>query len=270
MKKHLLLLPFLLLNYSCQEEVNGFNSLTEAEREAIRNRGQEACKEKAEPIFKNFKTKSNDSFRSSSYKRGNVFTYEFKDGETVTKTVEFKVWKQTTDALYFIVSDSKSSSDYFLRLTTVDNERIIHDLQQLYCTRPGIYSMASGKNGPLSAVNEYELPKAPNKEFFKDTYNFVFNAPAFLGSYELSREIKVKDKDNREVGTTKNLTTNKKQETFQFASVNWNDANEYSQKFCTIEAAAGYRLSRERNVEGFKLDSENCTNVVPAEWDLDI
>ena len=270
MKKHLLILPFLLLNYSCQEEVNGFNSLTEAEQEAIRNRGQAACKDKAEPIFSDFIRKSHDSFRSSAYKRGTVLTYEFKEGETVTKTVEFKVWKQTSDALYFIVSDSKASSDYFLMISNVDNEQIITDLKELYCARPVIYSMSVGKNGPLSIVNEYDLPKAPNKEFFKDTYNFAFNVPAFLSSYELSREIKVKDKDDKPVGTTKNLTTAKKQESSTFASNNWSDANEYSQKFCTIEAASGYRLSRERNVEGFKLDSGNCSEVVPAGWDLDI
>lgn len=270
MKKHLLLLPFLLLNYSCQEEVNGFNSLTEAEREAIRNRGQAVCRDKAEPIFKDFIKKSHDSFRSASYKRGTVFTYDFKEGETVTKTVEFKVWKQTIDTLYFIVSDSKASSDYFLMLSSVDNERIISNLKDLYCARPAVYAMTTGKNGPLQIVNEYELPKAPNKEFFKDTYTFNFNAPAFLSSYELSREIKVKDKEDTQVGATKNLVTATKQDTFTFASNNWADTNEYSQKFCTIDAASGYRFSRERNVEGFKLDSDNCTNVVPAGWDLDI
>src|SRR5690606_6943244 len=104
----------------------------------------------------------------------------------------------------------------------------------------------------------------------KDTYTFNFNAPAFLSSYELSREIKVKDKEDTQVGATKNLVTATKQDTFTFASNNWADTNEYSQKFCTIDAASGYRFNRERNVEGFKLDSDNCTNVVPAGWDLDI
>jgi len=270
LKKHLLLLPFLLLNYSCQEKVNGFDSLTDVEREAIRNRGQAVCKEKAEPIFRNFLKKSDDSFRGSSFKRGNVFTYEFKEGETVTKTVEFKVWKQTNDALYFVVSDSRASSDYFLMLSIVDNERIINDLKDLYCHRPATYVMATGNQGPLRVTNEYDLPKAPNKEFFIDTYNFDFNAPAFLGSYELSREIKVKNKDDSQIGNTRNLVTSKKHETFQFTSDSWSDANEYSQKFCTIEASSSYRFSRERNVEGFKLDSGNCTNVIPAGWDLDI
>lgn len=270
MKKHLFILPFLLLNYSCQEEVNGFNSLSEAEREAIRDRGQAACKQKAEPIFQDFKIKSDDSFRSSSYKRGSVFTYEFKEGETITKTVEFKVWKQTSDALYFIVSDSKASSDYFLMLSGVDNEQIIHDLKNLYCSRPATYSMSAGNSGPLRVINEYELPKAPNKEFYKDTYNFAFNAPAFLSSYEITREIKVKDKDDKEVGTTKNLTTLKKQSTFKFASTNWNDPKEYSQKFCKIEASSGYRFSRDRNVEGFTLNSDNCSSELPAGWDLNL
>lgn len=273
MKKILLLTPVLLLSFSCkQEEINGFDSLTAEEQQTIRERGTTSCKEKATPIFGKFKTESNKTFTSAGYSRGKVFTYEFKEGETVVKTVELKVWKQTADALYFIVSDSKASSDYFLRILKTDNEKIINDLFATYCSRPALYTSSIGSNGPLTVVNEYELPKAPNMELYKDTYSLAFNVPAFLGSYSLTRSLNVEDTDEQPVGSARNFTTTQKNESHAFASDDWSDANHYTQKFCSLNSSSDFRFSRQRNVEGFKIDlnSDDCLDAEPVGWNLDI
>lgn len=272
MKKILLLTPILLLSFSCkQEEINGFDSLSAEEQQTIRDRGTSSCKEKATPIFNKFKTESNKTFTSSGYARGKVFTYELKEGETVVKTVELKVWKQTTDALYFVVSDSKASSDYFLRVQKSDNEKIINDLFETHCTRPVLYTSSIGSNGPLTVVNEYELPKAPNMEVYKDTYSLAFNVPAFLGTYSLTRSLKVEDSDEQPVGSARNFTTTHKNESHAFTSDDWSDANHYTQKFCSLNLSNDFRLSRQRNVEGFKIDlNSDCLDAEPVGWNLDI
>jgi hypothetical protein len=271
LKNTILIASILLLTVACkQEEINGYDSLTAQERENIRARGTKLCEDQATPIFNRFKTESNKSFTSSAFSRGKVFSYEFKEGETIVKTVDLKVWKQTADAIYFIVSDSKASFDYFLRVLKSDNDKIINDLQVAHCSRPVIYASSVGNNGPLTIVNDYELPKAPNDEVYKDTYTLSFGTLAYLGSFNLSRNLKVQDSEDRTVGTAKNYTTTPKNSTVTYTSNDWSDSSLYTQHFCSLNSAETYRFSKLRNVEGFKIDLNDCLTAEPTGWNLDI
>ena len=268
MKKHLLVLPVLLLAIACgREEVNGLDTLSEAEQEYLRTQGTKICTERITPTFERFKSESSKSFTSSAFQRGKVFTYELKEGETVIKTIDLKVWKQTADALYFIVSDTKASSDYFLRIRKSDNEKMINDFLIQYCSKPALYKTSINDNGPLVVTNEYELPKAPNTEVFKDIYTLSFTKPAFLGTYSLSRTLKVEDSEGDAVGTAKTFQTTAKNSTVKFSENDWRD-NDYTQKFCSLSSTDNYRFARERNVEGIRVS--DCDSNLPTGWNLDV
>lgn len=271
MKTLLLLLPVLFLTVSCtEEEINGFDSLTAEEQQTIRDRGTSSCREKVGPSFERFKQESHKSFTSSAFARGKTLIYELKEGETIVKTVELKVWKQTIDDLYFIVSDSKASTDYFLRINKADNEKMISNLFDAHCSRAEGYTSNVGNNGPLTVVNEYELPKAPNMEIYKDTYSLAFSRPALLGSFSISRTLNVENAEEEPVGNARNFTTVVKEESHSFTSNDWSDANYYSQKFCGLDAIEKFEFSRQRNVEGIRIDLNDCLDAEPSGWNLDI
>lgn len=274
MKNKIILSALLLLTFSCKtEEVQKFDELTPDEQAAIRTRGTALCLANNTAIYNRFKTRSASMFTSSIFNRGDGFEFLFKNGGTTERTVEIKVWKQTATEIFFYITDDKAGGDYFLRVQNTDNDQMIDDLLVVHCTRPTIYTSSSGENGPLTMTNEYEIPRAPNNEIFKDTYTMPFDYPAFFANYRISRTKRVEDADENQVGSTITYTSTLTQKTYTFASDNAEDSAEYNQKFCVFNRGTGYRFAKERNVEGFKIDYSNltdCPTTRPVAWNLTI
>jgi len=267
-------ITLLALALSCKsEEVQKFDELTPDEQAAIRTRGTALCLAANTPIYARFKTNSNGMFVSSTFQRGDGFEFLFKNGATTERTVEIKVWKQTATEVFFYITDDQAAGDYFLRIQKTDNETMIDDLLAAHCTRPTLYTSTTGDNGPLTMVNDYEIPRAPNNEIFKDTYTMSFDFPAFFANYRIGRTKRVEDADENQVGSTVTYTSTLTAKAYTFTSDNAEDSAEYNQKFCVINRGSAYRFARERNVEGFKIDFSNltdCPTTKPVTWNLTI
>lgn len=274
MKSKVILLSLLTIAVACKsEEIQKFDELTDAEQAAIRTRGTALCLSANTAIYNRFKTRSASMFTSGIFNRGDGFEFLFKNGATTERTVEIKVWKQTATEIFFYITDDQAPGDYFLRVQNTDNDQMIDDLLTVHCTRPIIYTSSTGDNGPLTMTNDYEIPRAPNSEIFKDTYTMPFDYPAFFANYRIGRTKRVEDADDNQVGSTVTYTSTLTQKAYTFASDNAEDSAEYNQKFCVFNRGTGYRFARERNVEGFKIDYSNLTDcpiTKPVAWDLTI
>lgn len=274
MKSKVILFSLLLILSSCKsEEIQSYSKLTPDEQAAIRTRGTQLCLDTNTVIYNRFKSRSASMFTSSIFNRGDGFEFLFKNGTTTESTVEIKVWKQTATEIFFYITDEDAPSDYFLRVQNTDNDQMIDDLLAVHCSRPIIYTSSTGENGPLTMTNDYEIPRAPNNEIFKDTYTMPFDYPAFFANYRIGRTKRVEDVDENQVGSTVTYTSTLTQKAYTFASDNAQDSGEYTQKFCVFNRGAAYRFARERNVEGFKIDFTNltdCPTTKPVAWNLTI
>lgn len=272
MKIKVILLTYLVLMVSCKsEEVQKFDELTPDEQAAVRTRGTALCLAANTVFYNLFKTISASVFTSDIFNRADGFEFLFKNGSTTERTVEIKVWKQTSTEIYFYITDDKAAGDYFLRVQDTDNEQMIDDLLVAHCTRPTIYTSTIRDNGPLVTINEYELLSAPNTEIYKDTYTMPFDYPAFFANYHINRTKRVEDADENQVGSTITYTSTLSLKNYTFASDNAEDSSEYNQKFCVFNRGEAYRFARERNVEGFKIDLSSltdCPSTKPVTWDL--
>lgn len=274
MKSKFILLSLLAILISCKsEEIQSFSKLTPDEQAAIRTRGTQLCLDTNTVIYNRFKSRSASMFTSSIFQRGDGFEFLFKNGATTERTVEIKVWKQTATEMFFYITDDQAPGDYFLRVQNTDNDQMIDDLLAIHCRRPVLYTSSVGTNGPLTMVNDYELPKAPNTEVYKDTYTMPFDYPAFFANYRIGRTKSVEDVNDDPVGSAVTYTSTLTAKSYTFNTDNAEDDREYNQKFCVFNRGTGYQFARERNVEGFKIDFTNltvCPTTKPVAWNLTI
>lgn len=276
--KKFLFLPFVvLLAFSCrEEEIEMYDRLEPDEQTAIRNMGTADCIARLTDSYNNWKTKSGEIFTNTGYDRNDGYKFTNK-GDSGDINIDIGIWKQTPSEMYFIITDQRLGTGYFLRYTKDDNEEIIDDLLQAHCTRPEIY--ISGINSStLTMTNEYTLPIPPNQDTYTDTYSINLDNLAFFANFSYSRTKKTYDSAGVQTGTTINYNTAKLENLARNYDVidgsgdrrDWSNASFYTQKFCVIKNGNPYRFTRERNVEGFKIDQTECTTTPPGGWDLNV
>lgn len=269
MKNLLLLLPVLFLLTSCEEEVESYDDLTADEQLAIQNMGRDQCLAKSEETFNKFKNDSAQVFTSAAYNRGQGFKFQLKNGTAEFKTINFSVWKQTANEIYFLVNDSILGGNYFLRITKLDNEAMINDLKAVYCARPQIYtSSATSSSLTMSYLNEF--PEDTNTTQNDDRYLMYFNELAQFATYRVTRTKKVLDKDRNQVGNTETFTSSLSDQDKTF---DYNTPNSYATKYCVLYQNGTYKFISTRNYLGFydPTDTSNvCFSSIPPGWDLSI
>ena len=276
--KIFILFSLILLNSSCkQEEIEAYDSLTSAERDAIQNASRDKCISTYSPTYASFKKNSNDVFDSSSYNRELGFYHEYKAGTEVKRKMDIRVWKRdgNADEIYFYVTETQLASEsYFLRITRAQNEEMIDDLLLDHCVRtPARIYESSMTSSALTVKYEFEKSNAPNTDEYIDTYSLPFTSLAMFANFRLSRKITTRASDGDVVGSAVNYTSTLTTKTYDFEG--FNDATNsarYTQKFCDFQYELPapdnqYRFSKESSFIGFKI---NCDTVVPAEWNLSI
>lgn len=281
MKKLLFLSLTILLAFSCkEEEVQTWDDLTEAQKNEIRLRAQKRCEADYLATFNRFKaTSSSDVFNSTNYDREKGFHLDYKENDSVKRSVDIRVWKRDSSAreVYFYITETLLGSDsYFLRITGTENDDMIDDLFSVHCDRKNFpaFSSTTGDNGPQKVIQEYSVSNSPNIDEYTDTYELSFSRLAYFANYRLSRTVKqVKADDTDSVVKTINYKSEFKNKSFDFEADIYDakrTATEYyfTQKFCTIEASvtpAGYFPSKDPNKFGYTL---TCQTTKPADWDL--
>jgi hypothetical protein len=279
LKKFLWLIPLIILSSCKDEEVPSFDDLSGPEQDEIRNRSQAKCTNVNGPIYEGFKRESAKAFTSSKFNRGKGFKYTMTRG-TNTRIVDLQVWKRTSTALYFYVKEDNfgASRNYFLRFTRTLNEEMIDDLLEDHCEQNYITTTSSSN---LRIKFEYDIPNAPDHDFYVDTYSVPFNRPAFFANYFLERTITKRDTSSRssnQVGEAVKVTSKLEETTYKFDSDDAEDSGYFNQEFCDFtptsdtdewDVAGRFHFAKGQN-EGFLLNDEGCSSAVPLDWDLSV
>lgn len=272
MNKVWLLVPFLLIAFSCkQEEIKKFDELTQEEQDAIRNASRLKCLSEYTTVYNRFKNQSLVVFDSNSYEREDGFYHELK-GPSSTRKVDIRVWKQdrTANEIYFYITENlEGSTNYFLRITQAQNEAMIDQLLIDHCAKT--YTTTSGSSGPLNVLFEHEKDNAPNKDYYDDQYTLPFSQLAYFARFNKKRTVETKNEDNVRVGDLVTYTSTLTNKSYDFGSNNnATDSTKYTQNFCEIVVEPTpnvYRFSTDTSVQGWRL---NCSGTVPVGWDLTI
>lgn len=253
---------------SCKQEVAGWDALSTTERDYIRNQARLKCLQTYEPYFKTYKKNSEKVFSSYDFRRGKGYYHELKEGDSIKKKVDFRIWKQSSNEIYFYVTENVlGTHSYFLRIQHHENDDMIEQLRKDHCDNQSkIFTSSSvGSQGPLSVRKEYILPNAPNTDHYNDSYTFNFNELAYFATYTLKRTLEVKDSEDKVISTT-NYTSSWTGKDYEFTSSNANDSSYYTQKFCELDLTS---LQLPFNSEiGYGIVCNSTT--VPGDWDLSI
>lgn len=267
----ILLLPLMLLSLvSCREEVSGWDGLTQAERDYLREQAQIQCKANNTVNFNNFKKRSAQIFTSSGYNRGNGFYHEYKEGDSVKKKIDFRVWKRTPTDMYFYVTENfLGTTNYFLRLRLVDNEDLIDQLLEDYCAKERVFTTSSvGTYGPLSVRKDYVIPNPPHRDEYSDSYTFNFDQPAYFATFTLKRTVKVLDNEGKEV-EKQSYSSSWTAKNYTFESNDPTNSTYYSQRFCELQPG-NVKLPFEGEI-GYPIQrAADCSNAIPGDWNLAI
>lgn len=258
----------ILLTAACREEVQGWDLLSQEEKDEITTRAKERCNETNAAPKVGFKETSGGIFDSTSYQRNYGYINKLMKDSAEVSSVDLRVWKQdtTNNVLYFYVTEKVGATEnsYFLKVNQVQNEEIIDDLVADYCDNSLYSSLSADEDGPMVVTYVYDKTTTSLKTY-TDTYTFQFSNLAFMGAYSLARKIQTKDSAGT-VTATENYTSTYVQQTY-----NWNFSaayTDYTQSFCELaeETTGVYRFSK--SVIGFKLGT--CSTTLPAGWDLSV
>lgn len=276
--KSIILIFALLLLASCEEEVQMYDRLTDAERRAIEQASELKCQSANSAKFTSFKNEAAKIFDSSSYDRGDGFYYEYKEGTTVKQKADIRVWKRdgTANEVYFYITDTLlGATSYFVRVTQAVNEAMIDDLFADHCLSgtSKIFTASIGTSSD-SVKYEYTVPNSPNKDEYIDSYTIPFSKPVFFANYQLNRTVTTKKLDSdTQVGNPVKYTSTLTAKAYDFDGHDVaTNATYYTQKFCEIDflstgtPANHYRV--EKSTIGYRLT--NCQATVPVGWDLTI
>ncbi len=294
--KYLALFALILGSLACKETTSEYDKLSATDQAYIRNLSATQCRSKFAQTFVNFKDNSARAWDLSvGYKRGNGFHQEFLEGTTALSKVDFKIWKVDATDIYFYVTESTSSieSSYFLKLSRVQNEDMITDLAEDFCTK-NYTGNTSGTSGPITINQEFTRTNTVNTnhtDHYLDVYTLGFDKPAYLGPYNVTRTVTTTDRlttGGTVIGTAKSFKTTMVAQTYVFTdNAQYNTLNVttpyYVQNFCEPVDTTGegvFRLyKRPANSDMTATSSTifrfgynfTCTpTTIPALWNLTI
>jgi hypothetical protein len=277
---------------ACKESISDYDKLSTNDQLYIRTLSAIQCREKFAQTFKNFKDTSAKAWDlNNGYKRGNGFHQEFLEGTAALSKVDFKIWKVDSTDIYFYVTESASSveSSYFLKLSRVQNEDMITDLAEDFCTK-NYTGNTSGASGPVTINQEFTRTNTVNTnhtDHYVDVYTIGFDRPAYIGPYNVTRTVTTTDRvasGGTVIGTAKSFKTTMAAQTYVFTdNAQYNTLTYYVQNFCEPVDTTGegvFRLyKRPANSDMTATSSTifrfgynfTCTpTTIPAGWDLTI
>lgn len=256
---------------ACREEVSGWNTLSETEKEWVRQQATAKCLETNGGAYTQFKNKTREIFTSENYERTKGFVHQFKVGTTVARTLVYRIYKRDVNntAVYFYVTETDNLGNlknYFVKSDLSQSDEMISDLLADHCASDKIYLASAPTYGPLSITYSYtKYPAEGGSKVYSDSYSFDHSNFAFMGYLDLTRSIVTKDVNGSTTGTESFTST---LELTSYATELSTDYTTLTQKFCEFDYETGttYRLSQD--MIGFKMDTNACPTALPGTWNL--
>lgn len=206
-------LLLLLLVLACGKTVNKFEELSEAERDYLRQLGQQKCLADTTSLFKSYKGESVVQFRD--LERGSYYLQEVKAGSAVLRSSKIQVWKVTGTAIYFIytstTAEDSTPSYQFVKLTPENNADMIDFLQLQRCTfKKDVRASANSSSMNYTVESSVNIEN-DRKTVTTKSHTFAFRQLALLGGYVYTQKVQTltrKDEatDVADVNTSGTLT----------------------------------------------------------------
>lgn len=151
MKSLSLVLMLLFLAVGCEEEVDSFDTLSEAEKQVLRDRASNQCNAEFLKDFTDYEALSNTTL--VDLYRGYSWLLDTTVGATKT-TASFYVWNKTATTTYFLHKyGSVTVPKYqFIKMTSTINSQMVQFLKIQRCVTSVPYRTMSGPNSTLSIV----------------------------------------------------------------------------------------------------------------------
>lgn len=232
--------------FACNKTERGFDTLTEEEKQYLRTQAQGKCLSDSERTFLDFQDKSNEQFipsSSTNFRVNKTWLWTEKKAEASMRTKKFTVWKVTTLAVYFIVTeiDAYGATSYkFLKIDSATNSDMIADLKIKKCKAEADFITVT--NNSSSATLTYEPAEFPNGSTQRDkvvqTFTYSFSELAYFGSLHERRTRQIIENSNNTVSSTENYTTDivaKADEAPAYSSY----TNYSSAEYCVVAQSSG-------------------------------
>lgn len=215
MKFFFLLISISLLA-SCKEEIPSWDKLTDAERQAIRERGEQNCLKDSNGRYQFFRNKSEQLYDVSyEYRllRNHTWKIETKQGSTVSTSTSgsIAVWKLGTNAVYFLWKKTiDGTTTYkFIKIEADTNADMITDLQTRKCGTEKLNIGESAENASLKLLFPNQADPTDNVNYRIDiekTYTLKYTELAFMGMFRETRiQKRIKRLDNT-IASTETFT----------------------------------------------------------------
>lgn len=233
--KTLSILILLLVLGACREEEGIWDSLSEAEKEALRLRASQKCIGDEQDDIDDIISQSNRNL--SDMRRLDTWEITSTKDSTTLETNKIHVFKQTPTHVYFLYrqSDSLGTFSKFIKVPIAQNTEQYTDLQRKKCSvvvTPTLggdprYTSASLSSstftGNIEKERIYDTADTYYIETLTNTYSREF--PAVFGILSKTRVKKTYNKNNNSVKST---------ETYKWAIKRVDDINSLSTDYTTF------------------------------------
>ncbi len=245
-----LLLIFIILALglsACNDTVEGFNELTEEEKENLRQRYSAQCLADSEERFDDIKTASDEQFDESSdthFARNKAWTYELKltpvppATSTASETQKIIVWKTTPTAVYFIIKKDLNSVVYyrFLKISKTTNDLMFDDIKSKNCAKT--VTLTLGSSSSTVEVETETAISSTESQLLTRTYTYPHSMLAYFSAFKETRKIEKLNED-RKVTSTTNYTGTLTVATSEVPTYDLYTDYPSDTQYCTVTNSAG-------------------------------
>lgn len=201
MNKFLSLSFLLLLLVSCGETSNEFDTLPQAEKDALLEREKLRCLSDNQADLNDFKVESQQAF---GLLRGEYFQVDVKRNGTLDpdRTVQIQFWKVTSDTIYLLITNKYPSTSFqFIKITKALNLDMIDFLYRKSCTLGNKNIVASSNSSQISYKETYSpVPKnTTQNEVTTLTTIANYDYLSFFANYNYTKVVQTLTKEG---GTT--------------------------------------------------------------------
>lgn len=255
-KKFLVLGLFIGLLTSCQESLQRGDSLSDAERQFLRERAAAKCIAASDSDYNELNGNSISSMLN--YARGTTWKLEHRQGSTLLSTSFLYVWKVAAPNVYILQKDATTDpvTFRFIKLNTTANTDMFDNIQKKICDKTFEGSVNSSSVTPVIKVARAREDAETLTET-DTTYYFASNFPAYFGSVERTRVKRTFDNDGKAKETITNEYKIVEPATTTTLESTYNSVNYPNREYCVVEFTPAV-LPATLNVYAFPFDL-NCT-----------
>ncbi len=200
--KYLFALLMVLSLVSCREEEAAWDNLSNAEREALRQRATSKCLADELADIKDIISRSTNL--TEDYERRDTWEITNTKNDVSVSVNKIHVWKTTATDVYFLYRQSDSSGDFskFIKVNIARNKEHFEDLRRKKCavseTDSAQFTSATLSSSVMTGSVKYARVPVDNSTYsvLTTTHTYSSEFPAIFGLLSKSRVKKTYNKED--------------------------------------------------------------------------